>query len=106
MFINNDLVHCSNDLTGFLVEPFIVPARIDLFQLPGNPVVFSHPNGMHNGESDQLIRTVVPSYEEWKHAVVRGVVLKGKISFQCVQATSLFQESTFEKPKFVCKFSI
>ena len=55
-FIVGDVLHlCDVDFPGLLVKPLIVPVWVEVRQLLGQSVVFSHPHGVESSQTGLLV---------------------------------------------------
>ena len=55
-----DMLVLSNDnLPGLLIQSLVIPVRVEVVELLGNSVVFSHPNSVENCQSRLFVHTIV-----------------------------------------------
>jgi len=63
-FVKDDMLHFSNDnASRLLVEPLVVPLRVQLDEKVGDAIVFTHPHLVHDGEAEKLVDTAVTRFE-------------------------------------------
>lgn len=54
------MLHLSDDdASAFLEEALVVPTGIELDELIGDAVVLSHPDRVHDGQTDLLVDSAV-----------------------------------------------
>ena len=59
-----DVLHlCDLDPPGLLVEPLVLPVRVEVVQLGGQPVVFPHPHRVVDRQARLLVRSAVACKE-------------------------------------------
>ena len=54
---------CDDDPPGLLVEPLVVPVRVEVGEVAGEPVVLPHPHRVVHSQPGLLVTAAVPRHE-------------------------------------------
>ena len=115
-FVVGNVLHLADeDAARFLVQPLVVPVRIEVGQLFGQAVVLAHEDGVRHGQTGLLVGARVARFEalglgagvdtvqdDRLDALLLGIVVgRQQVQLAVFAARRHFEEAAFEGAQFV-----